>query len=262
MWLEPSPGEFMVRGPRYLEDKAKVKATASAMRLVAMDLFSCATAADRYHIAAHPAALAPKLAAMEAAAAAGGAAAAAALGERPFFFVMNLILPGPENLCLMVYWHVARERASPVFERMLGAFLAGGKEHRDGRFKLIPKMQNGSFIIRQSVGTRPALIGNKLVNQYHVGAVGGGGGGGGGGGSSSSASYCEIDVDISSSSVANAIVNMVKGSVKALVVDIAILLEAQAADELPEELLGCVRFDHLSLAVAKPLQAAAARRKS
>ena len=225
MWKEPSPTEFQVRGPRYLEDKAKVRARTCAMKLVAMDLFSCASAAARYNVAGHPEALAPKVAAM------GGAG-----GEQSFYFVMNLVLPGPENLVLLAYWHVDRARASPVFERMLSAFLAGDKAHRDNRFKLIPKMQNGSFIIRQSVGTRPALIGNKLVNQYHVGN-----------------NYCEIDVDISSSSVANAIVNMVKGSVKTLVVDIAILLEAQSADELPEELLGCVRFDHLSLAVAKPL---------
>ena len=92
------------------------------------------------------------------------------------------------------------------------------------------------------VGSRPALIGNKLANRYHSSTAG-----------ATGPQYFEIDVDISSSSVANTIVNLVKGSLKALIIDLAVLFEGKRADELPEQLLGTVRFNHLTLGCAKRL---------
>jgi hypothetical protein len=34
-------------------------------------------------------------------------------------------------------------------------------------FKLIPSVEQGSWIIRQSVGNTPVLLGNKLKTEYH-----------------------------------------------------------------------------------------------
>ncbi|KAF0717635.1 hypothetical protein AaE_010819, partial [Aphanomyces astaci] len=59
--------------------------------------------------------------------------------------------------------------------------------------------------------------------------------------------YFEVDIDISSNSVANTVVGMVKGVTKVLVVDLAFLLESQSEEELPEAILGTVRLQNVSL---------------
>ena len=54
--------------------------------------------------------------------------------------------------------------------------------------------------------------------------------------------YFEVDVDISSSSVAASITNMVAGATKGLTVDLGVLIEGQVLEQLPEQLLGTVRY--------------------
>ena len=65
--------------------------------------------------------------------------------------------------------------------------------------------------------------------------------------------YIEMDVDVSSSSVAASVVGLVQGYTKSLVVDMAIVLEGKVPEELPESLLGTVRCAHLDLHSAKYL---------
>ena len=53
-----------------------------------------------------------------------------------------------------------------------GRFLAGGDSkgalaRRNNTFKLIPRVTKGSWIIKQSVGTTPCLLGNKLTTKYY-----------------------------------------------------------------------------------------------
>lgn len=55
----------------------------------------------------------------------------------------------------------------------------------------------------------------------------------------------EVDVDIGSSMVASAIVHLAFGYVTTLTVDLAFLIESQTLEELPEKLLGAVRFSEL-----------------
>ena len=50
----------------------------------------------------------------------------------------------------------------------------------------------------------------------------------------------EVDIDVGSSSVAATVVNLVQGATKSLVVDMGIVLEGHASEELPESLLGTV----------------------
>lgn len=65
--------------------------------------------------------------------------------------------------------------------------------------------------------------------------------------------YFEVDVDVSSSSVAANIVGLVQGLTKSLCVDMAICLEGHSPEELPESLLGTVRCSRLDLHSAKLL---------
>lgn len=50
-------------------------------------------------------------------------------------------------------------------------FVAGGDSpeavaRRNGAFKLIPHIVQGSWIVKQSVGETPVLLGRKLTTQY------------------------------------------------------------------------------------------------
>lgn len=122
--------------------------------------------------------------------------------------------------------------ASP-FDLCVARFLAGTDDVRNGKFKLIPRIAEGSWVIKQSVGTTPVILGRKLSTQYHRGS-----------------NYMEVDIDIGSSTVAASVVNLVYGATKSLVIDMAVLFEGQAEDELPEQLLGTVRLDHMDLGTA------------
>ncbi len=59
--------------------------------------------------------------------------------------------------------------------------------------------------------------------------------------------YFEVDVDVGSSRAAATAVGLVSGATTSLVIDMAILLEGRTAEELPEQLLGTVRFSHLDM---------------
>ena len=101
---------------------------------------------------------------------------------------------------------------------------------RNERFKLIPNIARGSWIIKQSVGTTPVLLGKKLATKYYRGK-----------------NYFEVDVDIGANSVAASITNLVCGATKSLAIDMGVLIEGRSEDTLPEQLIGTVRLDALDL---------------
>jgi hypothetical protein len=61
-------------------------------------------------------------------------------------------------------------------------------------FKMIPRVAEGSWVIKQSVGTTPVIIGRKLGTSFHI-----------------TQKYAEVAVDVGSSSTAQYITGMVSG---------------------------------------------------
>lgn len=90
--------------------------------------------------------------------------------------------------------------------------------------------------MKQSVGETPVLLGKKLTTHYFTGP-----------------NYFEVDIDVSSSSVAKHVVGLVCGATKSITVDMAILLQGNEADELPESLLGTLRLVQIDLGTASHL---------
>lgn len=76
----------------------------------------------------------------------------------------------------------------PLLER----FWFGDDTFRNNRFKMIPIIVKGAWSIKTAVGQKPALTGTKLTQKYFLGP-----------------NYLEVDIDISSSTVANTILGMV-----------------------------------------------------
>jgi Protein ENHANCED DISEASE RESISTANCE 2, C-terminal len=89
------------------------------------------------------------------------------------------------------------------------------------------RIAQGSWVVKQAVGTTPTLLGKKLTTRYHRGP-----------------NYFEVDVDVGSSATAASVVGLVQGALRSLVIDMAVLLEVGArahrgsaqSQELPETL--------------------------
>ncbi len=59
--------------------------------------------------------------------------------------------------------------------------------------------------------------------------------------------HFEVDVDVGSSRAAASVVGLVSPVTTSLIIDMAIVLEGREEQELPEQLLGVVRFDKVDM---------------
>lgn len=100
----------------------------------------------------------------------------------------------------------------------------------------ILQVTEGSWVMRQAVGSTPFIIGNKLSTTYHRGAR-----------------YLETTVDIQSNATAARITSYVSGALSSLSISLGFVLEGKVPEHLPEQLLGTVCLNHLDLARAKVL---------
>ena len=161
-------GAYNIRGPGYLENRVKIPSKPSAMECIGTH-FSFSRDPIR-NITSAP----------------GHVVQEQHVGrsDRPFLFVTNFIVPQIGNwVC-----YFARRRTQPedpVFENMLQEFIDGTDAHRNSRFKIIPGIPEGNFIVRSTVGNKPALLGNKIDTKYYRGD-----------------NFFEVEVDVGSSVVA------------------------------------------------------------
>ena len=81
----------------------------------------------------------------------------------------------------------------PSWANSLLRFYSGDDAYRNRTFKLFPRMVKASWAIQAAVGTKPALIGNKKLELKYYRGPG----------------YLEVDIDLSSSTIATHILGMV-----------------------------------------------------
>lgn len=212
-WATPSGNSFMVRGPDYLLDRVKIPGGEYLLQPLGFDWIKgsvkiCDVLKNPNHRVRK---------ALDDAIARGG---------KPFVWAFNLQLPSKDNYSVIAYF-VALE---PIQEgSLLDQFIKGDDTFRNSRLKLIANIIKGPWIVRTAVGEQAiCILGRALSCKYDVGL-----------------NYIEIDVDIGSSVVANAIVHLAFGYVATLTVYLAFLIESQTQEELPERLIGAVRFSEL-----------------
>ncbi|XP_028754672.1 protein ENHANCED DISEASE RESISTANCE 2-like [Neltuma alba] len=209
-WKISDGNNFRVRSKQFCFDKSKIPAGKHLMDLVAVDWFKDTKRMD--HVAKRQ-----------------GCAAQVASEKGLFSIIINLQVPGSTHYS-MVFYFVTK---ALVPGSLLQRFVDGDDEFRNSRLKLIPSVPKGSWIVRQSVGSTPCLLGKAVDCNYIRGPK-----------------YLEVDVDIGSSTVANGVLGLVVGVITTLVVDMAFLVQANTTDELPERLIGAVRISHLELSSA------------
>ncbi|KAB1199008.1 Protein ENHANCED DISEASE RESISTANCE 2-like [Morella rubra] len=206
-WTSPSGVRFMIRGKNYLKDNMKIVGGDPLLKLIAVDWFKVDKPIDK--IALHPRCLLQS-----------------EDGRKlPFVLVINLQVPAKPNYSLALYFAADR----PVRKgSLLSKFVDGSDMFRDARFKLIPSIVEGYWMVKRAVGTKACLLGKAVTCRYFR-----------------QDNFLEIDVDIGSSSVARGVIGLVLGYVTSIVVDLAILIEAKEEAELPEYILGTVRLNRL-----------------
>ncbi|GMN24814.1 hypothetical protein TIFTF001_000703 [Ficus carica] len=205
-WTTTDPSTFLIRGKSYLEDRLKVKAKGTLMQMVAADWLRSDKRED--DLAGRPESI-----------------KYAAQGGPEFFFVVNIQVPGSTTYSLALYYMMSTQlEDAPLLE----SFVKGDDAFRNSRFKLIPYISKGSWIVKQSVGKKACLIGQALeINYFH------------------GKNYLELGIDIGSSTVARGVVSLVLGYLNNLVIEMAFLVQANTPEELPEYLLGTCRLNHL-----------------
>ncbi|CAM9106074.1 unnamed protein product [Scytosiphon promiscuus] len=279
---------FLVRGPSYMQDKAKLPAGAAMCRLVGFDCFTEDSAGTSRidHIASRGTCR-ERVEAMTAG------------DDAPFLFIMNIQVRGTPPVSMVAYWAVDRqgleETATP--EKLAdgkpalngavgpaGAARNGGaakgtngqagggargdgakvseqeriflgivdsyanlpvssfggddcsmmddappppySDERNTRFKLIPRVIGGPWMVRKAVGSTPVLLGTKITHRYYRGER-----------------YVETDMDTGSSPAAASLCGRCRGLSRKIDVELGIVLQANSAQELPEALLGAVRLN-------------------
>ncbi|XXG58955.1 hypothetical protein AAC387_Pa04g1130 [Persea americana] len=213
-WTSPSGHGFMIRGKTYLTDYAKVMGGDPLLKLLAVDWFTADNNIDG--VALDPKCLVQSEAAK----------------KLPFILVINLQVPAKPNYSLILYYGADK----PINKgSLLSRFVDGTDMYRDARFKLIPSIVEGYWMVKRAVGSKACLLGKAVTCKYLR-----------------QDNFLEIDVDIGSSSVARSIINLVLGYVTSIVVDLAILIEAKEENELPEFILGTVRLNRVKVDSAVP----------
>ncbi|KAJ4980092.1 hypothetical protein NE237_010872 [Protea cynaroides] len=212
-WTTADPSTFLIRGESYLEDRHKIKAQGCLMQMVAADWIRSEKRED--DLGGRPGGIVQKY---------------ATNGGPEFFFIVNIQVPGSTTYSLALYYMLsAPVEDSPLLE----SFINGDDSYRNSRFKLIPYISKGSWIVKQSVGKKACLVGQALEINYFRGK-----------------NYLELGIDIGSSTVARGVVSLVLGYLNNLVIEMAFLIQANTQEELPEFLLGTCRLNHLDASKA------------
>eukprot|EP00897_Mesotaenium_endlicherianum_P006537 jgi/Mesen1/5911/ME000030S05174 len=147
-WGNPEASIFFVRGHSYLVDKLKVPAGDPLAQLAAVDWFTSDRRED--HVACRPGTIIQRK---------GG-------DKGPFCFVVNLQVPGASTYSLVLYYMLRRQLAEVPLLQM---FVEGDNQLRNSRFKLIPNVAKGSWLVKQSVGKKACLVGEALHVAYFRG---------------------------------------------------------------------------------------------
>ncbi|XP_024984205.1 protein ENHANCED DISEASE RESISTANCE 2-like [Cynara cardunculus var. scolymus] len=211
-WSVPEPSLFQIRGETYFQNRKKITAKSTLMQTVAVDWLRSDKRED--HLAARPGSIVQNF---------------AADGRPEFFFIVNFQVPGSTTYNVASYYMTS----TPVKDLpLLEKFIEGDDAFRNSRFKLLPHITKGPWILKQSA-SRASLVGHMLKVNYIRGK-----------------NYIEIDIDVGSSTLARGLATTALSCFSNLISETAFVIQANTPDELPEHLYGASRLNHLDVSRA------------
>lgn len=228
-WASPMGDVFKVRGPKYFSKKAKIPGGQYVLKPLGFDWLK--GPAKVSNILNNPHHRIRKVLDKE----------FPPSGDKkpPFIWAFNLQVPSKENYSAVAYFVAlggpTQENSGSSSSCLIEQFLKGGDDLKKSRLKLIANIVKGPWIVKKAVGEQAiCIIGRALACNYIV-----------------TDNFVEVDIDIGSSVVASTVVHLALGYVAALTVDLAFLLESQTESELPERILGGIRFSELNVGSAE-----------
>ncbi|KAI3696951.1 hypothetical protein L6452_29606 [Arctium lappa] len=211
-WSVPEPSLFQIRGETYFQDRKKITAKSTLMQTVAVDWLRSDKRED--NLAARPGSIVQKF---------------AAEGRPEFFFIVNFQVPGSTTYNIASYYMTSTPMKDlPLLEK----FIEGDDAFRNSRFKLLPHITKGPWILKQSA-SRASLVGHMLKVNYIRGK-----------------NYIEIDIDVGSSTLARGLISTAMSCFSNLISETAFVIQANTPDELPEHLYGASRLNYLDVSKA------------
>ncbi|KAG7390587.1 hypothetical protein PHYPSEUDO_007527 [Phytophthora pseudosyringae] len=222
LWSQPDWMQFKLRSKTYLQNKVKETGAPPLFELVWFESFK-GTHEELMHVCSAKKGFVSK--------------ATAKFGnDMPQLFVVTLVIPGSPLVATVQYF--ARTRSASAEEptaadKLWERFLKSNDAFRNSRFKLIPTIVDGPWVIRKSVGSTPCIIGKAIKTTYFQ-----------------APNYLEVHVDISSDTVAKHITSLCRSQSTHFTVDMGFLIEGRTEEELPEALLGCVQYARMDCLLA------------
>lgn len=212
-WSSPPGDKFNVRGPDYFTTKVKIPGGHYLLKPIGFDWVKASTKIS--DVLGNPNSRIRRV-----------IDGVFSDGNKPIIWAFNIQFPTKENYSAVAYFALTE----PVAEgSLIDQFLKGTDVYRNSRLKMIANIVKGPWIVRKAVGEQAVcVIGRALTCKYWV-----------------TENFCEVDLDVGSSMVASAIVHIAIGYIKNLTVDLAFLIESQMESELPEQILGAIRFSEL-----------------
>uniref|UniRef100_K3WVF6 PH domain-containing protein n=1 Tax=Globisporangium ultimum (strain ATCC 200006 / CBS 805.95 / DAOM BR144) TaxID=431595 RepID=K3WVF6_GLOUD len=231
-WSEPGATGFFIRSSQYLSTKAKIPSQRQALRLVSVELYKSKEPVEHIGLSSFVGFEGNNNVGDAPSGGSNGSSGGslATPNDQSLVLIINFMIPGPPFHSLVLYFtpeDPTELTKNSVFADLFHEFFYGANdEFRSKRLKLIPRVVQGTWPIREGVGTTPAILGTKTYQKYFQGKQ-----------------YLEIDYDIGSSTVAASISKLLLGYSRDLIIDLAFVIEGQTSLELPERVLGCVRLD-------------------
>lgn len=79
--------------------------------------------------------------------------------------IINLQIAG--NTSIVSYFAIPKEDDSTPVQRLLTEFYSNDNSWRDSRFKLLPHIVEGGYLIKKAVGMTPCIVGTKGESSYY-----------------------------------------------------------------------------------------------
>eukprot|EP00929_Paragymnodinium_shiwhaense_P067904 TRINITY_DN34137_c0_g1_i1.p1 TRINITY_DN34137_c0_g1~~TRINITY_DN34137_c0_g1_i1.p1 ORF type:complete len:508 (+),score=93.97 TRINITY_DN34137_c0_g1_i1:180-1703(+) len=198
------PTVMLVRGPNYLNDGNKVFSQSHMLELLNVHYFIPGPQPPSNY-AEHPRSFVQKL---------------REEGDNRFFFVVNLLLDPMQAAAVWAVpegadWFDSRE--GQLWHKFCNEM---DEYERNHRFKIIPRITQAPWIVKQAVPEIPSIVGTKLPVTWKRGD-----------------NYLEGCIDIVRTDFARKIVRHMQSASKHFTVDVYFVIEAVEQDELPERML-------------------------
>ena len=154
-----STDPYQVRGKTYADDGVKIPSGDYMFDLFAVDLFEVNEPHD--HVAIRPNGVAQHFLKKQ--------QQNANPSDSKFLFIVHFKVPGSTLYAFSLYFSskpgVLNE--DNEFSHLFQDYVDADDEFRDSRFKIIPRVVKGSYIVKKGVGTTPAILGKKIkLNHY------------------------------------------------------------------------------------------------